>query len=126
MKNIPENLKYTKDHEWVRLLDDGNAIIGITDYAQESLGDVTYVELPPVDEAFGQEDIFGVVESVKAASDLFMPISGEVLEANEILDETPEIVNQDPYGEAWMIKVKVTDTTELDNLLSPEDYGAML
>lgn len=123
MSQIPENLKYTKEHEWVRVEEDGTFVIGITDYAQSSLGDITFVELPETDEVFGTGDTFGVVESVKAASDLYMPISGKVLETNEALVDSPELVNSDPYGEAWMIRIESDDASGLDDLMDAADYA---
>ena len=119
--NIPENLKYTKDHEWVSV--DGDvATIGITDFAQSELGDIVYVEVETEGETLDHEEVFGTVEAVKTVSDLFMPISGEVLEFNTELESNPEAVNADPYGNGWMIKVRVTDASQLDQLLSAEDY----
>ena len=126
MSQIPENLKYTKDHEWLRLEDDGTATIGITDYAQGSLGDVTFVELPEVDDSFSDGDSFGVVESVKAASDLYMPVSGKVVAVNEALVGSPELVNSDPYGEAWMVRIELEDASALDGLLDPSDYAGIV
>lgn len=125
MSNIPADLKYTEDHEWVRPGDDG-AAIGITDHAQAALGDITFVELPAVGDTVTKGDTFGVVESVKAASDLYAPVSGEVTAVNEALVDAPEQVNTDPYGEAWMIKVKPSDPAELDALLDASAYEAIL
>lgn len=122
MSNIPAELKYSKDHEWVKLLDDNTALIGITDYAQSSLGDVTFVELPGEGDSFAKGESFGVVESVKAASDIYMPVDGEVLEINQPLEDSPELINQDPYGNGWIIKFKINDPAELDGLLSASDY----
>ena len=123
--NIPENLRYSKDHEWVRV--DGDvATIGITDYAQHSLGDVVYVDLPRVGDAFGSHEAFGSVESVKAVSEIFTPIAGEVTEVNEALNDTPENVNNDPYGEAWMLKIKMENPNEADSLLSAVEYEEYL
>ncbi len=122
---IPENLKFTHDHEWVRV-EDGMAVVGITDFAQGELGDVVFVEIETEGETLSQGDIFGTVEAVKTVSDLFMPLSGEVVEVNEALAANPELVNKDPYGEGWMIKVKIADPTELSDLLSAEDYQKML
>jgi glycine cleavage system H protein len=119
--NVPKDLKYTKDHEWVKIEDD-IAIIGITDFAQGELGDIVYVEVDTLDETLEKEEVFGTVEAVKTVSDLFMPLSGEVLEFNESLETNPEKVNEDPYNEGWMIKMKVSDLSELDDLLSSEDY----
>lgn len=121
--NFPEELKYTKEHEWVRVEGD-MAIIGITDYAQGELGDIVYVDVEKLDEDLNQDDIFGSVEAVKTVSDLFMPVSGNVAELNERLDEEPELVNSDPYGEGWMIKIKMTDPSQVDALMSAADYKA--
>jgi len=117
----PRDCKYSKEHEWVRL-EGGLATVGITDYAQDQLGDIVYVELPPLGEILTQFEPFGVVESVKAASDLYAPLSGEALEANEELSDHPEFVNEDPYGQGWMIKIEPSDASELDNLLTAEEY----
>ncbi len=123
--NIPDNLKYTKDHEWVRA--EGNEIyVGITDFAQGELGDIVFVEIETVGENLAKEDIFGTVEAVKTTSDLFMPVSGEVLEVNKNLESNPEVVNKDPYGEGWMIKVRIKDMAELDGLLSAEQYKEVI
>ena len=119
--NIPEDRKYTKDHEWVSV--EGNiATIGITDFAQEQLGDIVYVEVEAEYETLDAEEIFGTVEAVKTVSDLYMPVSGEVKEFNEELESEPESVNADPYGKGWMIKVEMSDPSEIDKLLSPEAY----
>ena len=119
--NVPKNLKYTSDHEWVKV--DGEiATIGITDFAQGELGDIVYVEVDTLDETLDKEEVFGTVEAVKTVSDLFMPISGEILEFNESLETNPEKVNDNPYEDGWMIKMKISDPSELDELLSPEDY----
>ena len=126
MSSIPEDLKYTNDHEWIRLESDGSITIGITDYAQQSLGDITFVELPEVDDTFAQGDTFGVVESVKAASDLYMPVSGKVLVVNESLGGAPETVNSDPYGEAWMIRIQPEDSTEIGALMDAAAYGGIV
>ncbi len=123
--NFPENLKYTKDHEWVRV--EGNvAYIGITDFAQGELGDIVYVEIETEGEELAHEEIFGTVEAVKTVSDLFMPISGKVLEVNPGLQTNPESVNKDPYGEGWMIKVEMKDASELNHLLSVADYKTLI
>jgi glycine cleavage system H protein len=119
--NVPADLKYTKDHEWVKVEGD-TVTIGITDFAQGELGDIVYIEIETEGESLDKEEVFGTVEAVKTVSDLFMPISGEVIEFNENLEANPEVVNSDPYGEGWMIKVKVSDTSELEELLSAEDY----
>ena len=126
MSSIPENLKYTKDHEWVRLEENGTVTVGITDYAQNSLGDITFVELPEVDDSFEEGDSFGVVESVKAASDLYMPVGGRVVETNDELTGTPETVNSDPYGEAWMIRLEIEDASVLDGLMDAKAYGEIV
>jgi len=123
--NIPAELKYTKDHEWVRLEGD-IATVGITDFAQGELGDIVYVEVDVLDEAVDREAVFGTVEAVKTVSDLFAPLSGEVIAFNETLEETPETVNSDPYGEGWMIQIKLSDPTEIDHLLSDSDYKALI
>ena len=123
--NVPSNLKFTKDHEWVRVEGD-IAVIGITDFAQHELGDIVYVEIETVGENLEKEEVFGSVEAVKTVSDLFMPISGEILELNENLDGNPELVNTDPYNEGWMVKVKITDSTELDSLLAAEGYKDLI
>ena len=126
MSNIPENLKYTKDHEWIRHESDGTCLIGITDHAQDSLGDVTFVEIPAIGESFEEGATFGVVESVKAASDLYFPLSGEITEVNEILVDSPEKVNEDPYGDGWMVRIRPADSSESGGLLSPEQYKEIL
>jgi len=123
--NIPANLKYTKDHEWVKI--DGDvATIGITDFAQRELGDIVFVEIETVGESLNKEAVFGTVEAVKTVSDLFMPISGEVLELNTGIESNPEVVNSDPYGKGWMIKVKIGNPSELDALLSSADYTSLV
>jgi len=119
--NIPEELKYTKDHEWVKVEGD-EAIVGITDFAQGELGDIVYVEIETEGESIEQGEVFGTVEAVKTVSDLFMPLSGEVTAFNEELESSPETVNSDPYGEGWMIKIKLSDKSQLDQLLSASDY----
>ena len=121
MANIPEDLHYSKDHEWVRVEGDV-AVVGITDYAQNSLGDVVYVELPKVGEQFAANEPFGSVESVKAVSEVFSPVTGEVAGANESLNDEPEKVNQDPYGEGWMIRMKMSNSGEVDSLLTAAEY----
>jgi glycine cleavage system H protein len=123
--NIPENLKYTKDHEWVSLKD-GIATVGITDFAQSELGDIVYVDVDSLDETLGQNEVFGSVEAVKTVSDLFMPMSGELVEFNEGLEDAPEKVNSDPYGEGWMIKIKVSDASEFESLLNAADYKELV
>jgi glycine cleavage system H protein len=123
--SIPAELKYTKDHEWVRM--DGDiAIVGITAFAQGELGDIVYVEIETVGESLDREEVFGSIEAVKTVSDLFMPLSGEILELNEALESNPELVNSDPYGEGWMVKIKVSNRSELDELLGAEDYTGLV
>jgi glycine cleavage system H protein len=126
MSNVPSSLKYTKDHEWVLLNADGTVTVGITDYAQTSLGDVTFCDLPKVGDTFAQHETFGAVESVKAASDLYIPVSGEIIAVNAEVNAAPELVNKDPYGAAWMIKVKVANAAELAGLLDAAAYTAIL
>lgn len=121
MANVPEDLHYSKDHEWVRVQGD-LAVVGITDYAQNSLGDVVYVELPKVGEEFAANESFGSVESVKAVSEMFSPVSGTVAEVNDILNDEPEKVNEDSYGEGWMIKVRMSSPLEVDSLLTAAEY----
>ncbi|MBL6663075.1 MAG: glycine cleavage system protein GcvH [Flavobacteriales bacterium] len=123
--NIPAELKYTKDHEWVRIEGD-EAVIGITDFAQSELGDIVFVEVETEGESIESEEIFGSVEAVKTVSDLFMPLSGEVLSFNSELEDTPEVVNSDPYGEGWMIRVKISDVSEIENLLSADQYKELI
>ncbi len=123
--NIPSNLKYTKDHEWVKV--DGDIVtVGITDFAQSELGDIVYVEVETVDETLEAEEIFGTVEAVKTVSDLFLPVSGEIIEFNGLLEDEPEKVNTDPYGDGWMIKIKCSDISQIDGLLSAEDYKSLI
>jgi glycine cleavage system H protein len=123
--NIPSELNYTKDHEWV-LIEGDIATIGITDFAQGELGDIVYVEVETVDETLDAEEIFGTVEAVKTVSDLFLPMSGEIIEFNEALEDEPEKVNSDPYGDGWMIKLKCSDLSQVDNLLSADDYKSLV
>jgi len=123
--NIPSELKYTKDHEWVKIEDDV-ATIGITDFAQSELGDIVYVEVETLDETLEAEEIFGTVEAVKTVSDLFLPLSGEITAFNEALEDEPEKVNNDPYGDGWMIKVKCSDLSQVDGLMSAEEYKALI
>lgn len=123
--NIPNDLKYTKDHEWIRVEGDV-ATVGITDFAQGELGDIVFVEVETVGETLDREETFGSVEAVKTVSDLFMPISGEVIELNEEVESNPEIVNEDPYGKGWMIKVAISDSSELDELLDAEAYAELV
>tara|TARA_R110002074_G_scaffold265101_2_gene437327 strand:- start:4636 stop:5016 length:381 start_codon:yes stop_codon:yes gene_type:complete len=123
--NIPSELKYTKDHEWVKIEGDV-ATIGITDFAQSELGDIVYVEVETLDETLEADEIFGTVEAVKTVSDLFLPVSGEITAFNEALEDAPEKVNSDPYGDGWMIKVKCSDVSQVDGLMSPDDYKALI
>ena len=123
--NVPSNLKYTKEHEWVRIEGD-NAFVGITDFAQGELGEIVFVEVETVGETLNQGDVFGSVEAVKTVSDLFLPVGGEILEFNEKLEDAPELVNSDPYGEGWMVKIAIADVAELEGLLSAEEYSALL
>lgn len=123
--NVPENLKYTKDHEWVRVEGDV-ATIGVTDYAQTQLGDIVYVEIETEGEELDKEEVFGTIEAVKTVSDMFMPIAGEVEEVNEALENAPDAVNKDPYGDGWMIKVKISDESQLEELLSAEAYKELI
>ena len=123
--DIKENLKYTKDHEWVKL--DGNiATIGVTDFAQNELGDIVYVEVETLDETLNKDDVFGTVEAVKTVSDLFLPMSGKIIEFNENLSDAPESINESPYEEGWIIKVEVSDPEEINQLLSNEDYSELI
>ncbi len=125
MSNIPDELKYSTDHEWLRLLDDGTAQVGITDFAQSSLGDITFVELPEEGEDFAKGESFCVVESVKAASDVYLMVAGEILEINTALEDEPELINQDAYGEGWIVKIRLADRAEVDDLLSARDYAPL-
>ena len=123
--NIPSELKYTKDHEWVKI--DGDiATVGITDFAQGELGDIVYVEVETLDETLGKDEVFGTVEAVKTVSDLFLPLTGEIIEFNEALEDEPEKVNSDPYGDGWMIKIKIADSSEIDGLLSDAGYKEII
>jgi glycine cleavage system H protein len=120
---LEQGLKYSEEHEWVRV-EGEEAVIGISDYAQDQLSDVVYVELPEVGDTFARGEIFAVVESVKAASDVYMPLSGEILDINDILEDSPEIVNEDPYGEAWFVRIAISDLSEVEDLLDAESYRA--
>jgi glycine cleavage system H protein len=122
MSNIPEDLHYTREHEWARVDADGNVVIGITDYAQSSLGEIVYVELPEVGDGVTREEAFGVVESTKSVSDLLAPISGNVTETNGIPVDNPEVCNEDPYAEGWMVKIEPLDPSELDTLMGADEY----
>jgi glycine cleavage system H protein len=123
--NVPENLLYTKDHEWLRV--EGNTgFIGVTDFAQGELGDVVFIEIETVGETLAKEEVFGTIEAVKTVSDMFMPVSGEILELNPALEESPDVVNKDPYGKGWMVKIKITNPSEVNDLLSADKYKALL
>lgn len=123
--NVPKDLKFTKDHEWIRVEGD-YAFVGVTDYAQSNLGDIVFLEIETVGETLNQSDAFGNIEAVKAVEELYMPVAGEVLEVNPALETSPEIVNKDPYGEGWMIKIKVVDPAELDKLLDAAAYTILI
>ena len=123
--NIPQDLKYTQDHEWVRVEGD-EATVGITDFAQSELGDIVYVEVETEGETLAKEAVFGTVEAVKTVSDLFQPLSGEIIAFNDQLEDTPELVNEDPYGEGWIVKIKLSDPSEIADLLSSEGYQAVI
>jgi glycine cleavage system H protein len=123
--NVPGELKYTKDHEWIRIEGD-LAYAGITDFAQGELGDIVFVEIETVGETLDKEDVFGTIEAVKTVSDLFMPLSGEILEVNPLIEESPDVVNKDPYGRGWMVKIKIADPSEAGAMLSAEQYTALL
>lgn len=123
--NIPQDLKYTQDHEWVRIEGD-EATVGITDFAQNELGDIVYVEVETVGETLDREAVFGTVEAVKTVSDLFLPLTGEIIAFNESLEDTPELVNEDPYGEGWVVKIKLSEPSEIAGLLSGEGYQAVI
>lgn len=123
--NIPADLKYTKDHEWVKIEGD-TATVGITDFAQKELGDIVYVEVETLDQTLAKDEVFGTVEAVKTVSDLFLPLSGEIIEFNDSLETTPEKVNSDPYGDGWMIKIKISDTSEVSHLLDSNQYKELI
>jgi glycine cleavage system H protein len=123
--NVPANLKYTKDHEWIKV-EGSNAIIGVTDFAQGQLGDVVFIEIETQGETLVREEVFGTIEAVKTVSDMFMPVGGEILEVNPKLADSPDVVNKDPYGDGWMIKIKISDPAQLNELLSPEKYKELI
>ncbi len=123
--NVPENLLYTKDHEWLRV-EGSDGYVGITDFAQGELGDIVFIEIETVGETLKKEEVFGTIEAVKTVSDMFMPVSGEILEMNPLLEESPDAVNKDPYGNGWMVKIKITNPSEVNLLLSAEKYKALL
>jgi len=123
--NVPGNLLYTKDHEWLRI--EGNTgYVGVTDFAQGELGDIVFIEIETVGETLAKEEVFGTIEAVKTVSDMFMPVSGEILELNPALEESPDVVNKDPYGKGWMVKIRITNPTETSSLLTPDQYKAIL
>jgi glycine cleavage system H protein len=123
--NVPGNLLYTKDHEWLRI--EGNmAYAGVTDFAQGELGDIVFIEIETLGETLAKGEVFGTIEAVKTVSDMFMPVSGEVLEVNPALEESPDVINKDPYGKGWMVKIKITNPSEVKDLLTPEKYSALL
>ena len=123
--NVPGNLLYTKDHEWLRV--EGNTgYIGVTDFAQGELGDIVFIEIETLGETLAKEEVFGTIEAVKTVSDMFMPVSGEILEVNPALEESPDVVNKDPYGKGWMVKIKINNPSEVNDLLTAEKYSAML
>jgi len=124
--NFPEELHYTKEHEWVRVSDDGIATVGITDFAQGELGDIVYVEVETIDEELAQDEVFGSIEAVKTVSDLFMPVTGTILELNEALEANPELVNTDPYGEGWLVKIKMNDPAEMESLMQSSAYADLV
>ena len=123
--NIPANLRYTKDHEWIRTEGD-DAYVGITDFAQSELGDIVYVEVDTVGETINASEPFGIIEAVKTVSDMFLPVTGEIIELNEKIEDNPELINNDPYGEGWIVKIKMTNPEELNSLLNAEEYQAEL
>lgn len=124
--NFPAELRYTSEHEWIKMIDDTTALVGITDFAQGELGDIVYVEIETQDEDVEENGIFGTIEAVKTVSDLFSPVAGKVLEVNPALENSPELVNNDPYGEGWLIKLQVANPADLDNLLDVEAYKAII
>ena len=123
--NVPANLKYTKDHEWIKV-EGSNAVIGVTDFAQGQLGDVVFIEIETQGETLAKEEVFGTIEAVKTVSDMFMPVAGEILEVNPKLTDSPDAVNKDPYGDGWMVKIKITEPAQLNELLTPEQYKELI
>ena len=123
--NIPNNLLYTNEHEWIRV-EGSEAFVGITDYAQSELGDIVFVELPNIDDEFEKNDVFGTIEAVKTLADLFLPISGKILEVNEKIENEPELINSDPYNDGWLIKMSISNPDELNEILKPEDYKKII
>ncbi|MEX0778462.1 MAG: glycine cleavage system protein GcvH [Balneolales bacterium] len=124
--NYPDDLKYTREHEWVRKNDDGTATVGITEFAQSELGDVVFVEVDTIGQTLAKDEVFGTVEAVKTVSDLFMPVSGELSELNSAIEENPELVNEDPYGEGWMVKIALSNPSEFDELMNADDYQKII
>ena len=124
--NIPTDIKYTNDHEWIKLVGNNEALVGITSYAQDELGDIVFVDIDSEGEDIEKGEVFGTIEAVKTVSDLFMPVKGNVAEVNPALADTPELINSDPYGEGWLIKIKVTNEDEINDLLSADDYKALI
>ena len=123
--NVPGNLLYTKDHEWLRIEGD-TGYVGITDFAQGELGDIVFIEVETLGETLAREEVFGTIEAVKTVSDMFMPVSGEILELNTSLEESPDVINKDPYGKGWVVKIRIKDPSEVNNLLTAEKYSALL
>ena len=123
--NVPGNLRYTKDHEWLRV-EGETGYVGVTDFAQGELGDIVFVEIETVGETLKREEVFGTIEAVKTVSDMFMPVGGEILEMNQTIEDTPEVVNKDPYGKGWMIRIKITNPAEINELLLPENYKTLI
>jgi glycine cleavage system H protein len=123
--NVPSNLLYTKDHEWLRI-EGETGYVGVTDFAQGELGDIVFVEIETVGETLKREEVFGTIEAVKTVSDMFMPVSGEILEMNTSIEETPDVVNKDPYGKGWMVKIMITDPSEVKDLLTPDKYKTLI
>jgi len=124
--NVPANLKYTKDHEWLRVETNNIGYVGVTDFAQNELGDIVFIEIETLGESLKKEDVFGTIEAVKTVSDMFMPVGGEILEINPELEEFPDLVNKDPYGKGWMVKIKISDPSEIKDLLTADKYKALL
>lgn len=124
--NYPDDLKYTSEHEWVHENGDGTATVGITEFAQSELGDVVFIEVDTVGKTLAKDEVFGTVEAVKTVSDLFMPVSGEITELNSKIEDNPELVNEDPYGDGWMVKINISDKTELDELMNADDYKKII
>jgi glycine cleavage system H protein len=123
--NVPGNLKYTKDHEWLRV-EGETGFVGVTDFAQGELGDIVFVEIETVGETLKKEEVFGTIEAVKTVSDMFMPVGGEILEMNQEIGDNPDVVNKDPYGKGWMVRIKITNPSEIDELLTPEKYKTLI